>query len=65
MDSLVPAARQAGADAGDAYATAFLAKVKAAYAQANAGNITVRQSGDTTDTTADINSAARDVQYGY
>lgn len=64
MDSLVPAARQAGADAGDAYATAFLAKVKAAYAAANSST-TTRQSGSIGDATADINAAARDVQYGF
>ena len=65
MDSLVPAARQAGADAGDAYATAFLAKVKVAYAQANASAPAIKQTGGSGDATADINAAARDVQYGF
>jgi hypothetical protein len=65
MDSLVPAARQAGADAGDAYASAFLAKVRAAYAQMNANAPAIKQTGNSGDATADINAAARDVQYGF
>ena len=65
MDSLVPAARQAGADAGDAYATAFLAKVRAAYAQVNAGTPAIKQTGGSGNATADINAAAREVQYGF